>query len=129
MSTPSLPKKVWDKVGILLSSACLVHCVGLLVIPFLLPALGAFFHSPWVHRFFAAFILIVTPMAFMPGYRRHGMSRVLVQAGLGIAFILAGVATDGVLPELASHGFSVVGSLMLVGAHVQNLRHSRRSCC
>jgi hypothetical protein len=122
-------KKAWDKLGILLSTLCIVHCAGLLVLPLLLPALGALFHSPWIHRTFAVFILVITPMAFMPGYRRHGMTRVLVQAGIGIALVLTGVATDGLFSELTTHLCSVAGSVMLVSAHVQNLHHSRRSCC
>lgn len=123
-------RKTWDKLGIALSSACLVHCILVFLLPLLVPTLAFFIHTPWMHRFFAAFILIVTPLAFIPGYRRHGMRRVMVQAYLGIGFILLGIFLDGFTSEVFSHGISIVGSIMLVFAHVQNIRHSRhRHCC
>jgi hypothetical protein len=124
-------KKVWDKLGIALSTICLAHCVVVVVLPLLLPALGTFFHSPWIHQTFAGLVLIITPMAFMPGYRRHGLSRVLVMAWTGVALVLAGVLSDGKLPEITSHSLSIMGSGFLVTAHLLNLRHSRKaaSCC
>lgn len=124
-------KKVWDKLGIALSSICLAHCVAVVLLPLLLPALGTYFHSPWIHQTFAALVLIITPMAFMPGYRRHGLTRVLVLAWAGVAFVLAGVFSDGKLPEITSHGLSIMGSCFLVSGHLLNLRHSRKAarCC
>lgn len=122
-------KKPWDRLGILLSSACLIHCVAVVFLPLLIPALALFVHTPWVHRVFAVFILVITPMAFIPGYRRHGLNRIIIQAYIGVGLILLGVFTDGLLSEEVSHGLSILGSLNLVMAHVQNIRHSHRARC
>ena len=122
-------KKAWDRLGILLSSACLIHCVAVIFLPLLIPALALLVHTPWVHRVFAVVILVVTPMAFIPGYRRHGMSRIITMAYIGVGLILLGVFSDGFVSEYVSHGMSVLGSLALVTAHVQNIRHSRASRC
>jgi len=122
-------KKAWDRLGILLSGACLIHCVVVMGLPLILPAMTFFVHSPWIHRVFAVFIMLITPMAFIPGYRVHGMNRIIILAYLGVGGILMGVFSDGFVSEYLSHGISVVGSILLVTAHAQNLRHSRRSRC
>lgn len=122
-------RKTWDKLGIALSGACLIHCILVFFLPLLVPAMALFIHTPWIHRFFAVFILVVTPLAFIPGYRRHGMRRVMVRAYIGIGFILMGVFFDGHTSEVFSHGLSIIGSILLVTAHLQNIRHSRRKHC
>ena len=122
-------RKSWDKWGIALSGACLIHCVAVFALPLLLPTLNMFVHTPWIHRVFAVFILFVTPMAFVPGYRRHGVSAVLALAVLGVAGILLGVLMDRLVPESLSHGLSIAGSMCLIGAHIQNIRHSHRARC
>lgn len=122
-------KKAWDRLGILLSGACLIHCIAVVFLPLLIPALALAVHTPWIHRTFALIILVVTPLAFIPGYRRHGLNRILVKAYLGVGFILLGVFSDGLVSEYTSHGFSVIGSLALVLAHLENIRHSRTSRC
>lgn len=124
-------KKLWDKWGIVLSAACIVHCFAVVILPLLLPALEMFVHSPWVHRCFAALVIITTPLAFIPGYRRHGLHRVMVGAIGGVTLVLLGVFLDGSVDELVSHGVSIAGSFLLVSAHISNLRHAHRHthCC
>lgn len=126
-------KGTWDKWGMALSGACLLHCVAVMALPLLLPTLRLFVHTPWIHRLFALFILVVTPMAFVPGYRRHGISTAMTLAYGGVALILVGVFTDGFFSELLTHGISITGSVILIAAHVQNLRHTHsnahQKCC
>lgn len=124
-------RKLWDKWGIALSSACILHCVLVGLLPLVIPALGLFMHTPWVHRLFALFVMVSTPLAFLPNFRRHGMNRVLIQAALGLVLVMTGVFQDGLWPELLTHGLSVAGSALLVWAHWLNLRHAQKNaaCC
>jgi len=124
-------RKVWDKWGIVLSAACIVHCFAVVILPLLLPAVEMLVHSPWVHRVFATLVIFTTPLAFLPGYRRHGLQRVLVLAIAGLALVLMGVVLDGQVEELMSHSVSIAGSVLLVSAHLWNLKHSHqhKKCC
>lgn len=124
-------KKIWDKWGIALSTACIVHCVLVALVPLLLPAAELLVHSPWVHRLFALFVMVSTPLAFIPGYRRHGVNRVLIQAGVGLILVMAGVFQDGIWSEVLTHSVSILGSVLLVWAHILNIRHSHKhqNCC
>ncbi len=119
-------KKQWDKWGIVLSTACIIHCFAVVILPLMLPAVEMFVHSPWVHRIFAALVITTTPLAFIPGYRSHGLKHVLALAVVGLVMILSGVFIDGHVSEWLSHATSIVGSLLLVSAHVFNIRYSRK---
>ncbi len=124
-------RKIWDKWGIALSAACLVHCFAVVFLPLMLPAIELMVHSPWIHRVFALLVIITIPLAFVPGYKRHGVHSVLVTALAGLVLILTGVFLDGATDEYISHGISIVGSFLLVWAHLMNIRHSQKHkhCC
>jgi hypothetical protein len=122
-------KKIWDRWGIALSGVCLFHCIAVILLPMILPALEVFVHIPWIHRLFAFFVLITTPLAFIPGFRRHGFGHVLSLAILGVSCILAGVILDGSVSEILSHIFSIAGSIMLVAGHWLNMKHSQKEKC
>jgi hypothetical protein len=124
--TRLLMKKQWDKWGIVLSTACIIHCFAVVILPLMLPAVEMFVHSPWVHRVFAVLVITTTPLAFIPGYRRHGLPHVLFSAVAGLVLILSGVFLDGRINEVLSHGVSILGSILLVSAHILNIRYSRR---
>ena len=119
-------KKIWDKLGIVVSATCAVHCLLVGLLPFALPLMDTFFHSPWFHILFVAMVVFITPMAFGHHFQRHGFSFVIKLALVGVAGILTGAALEPVSSELVSHGVSMFGSFFLVSAHVLNLRHQRK---
>jgi len=129
----SAMKKLWDKWGIALSAACIVHCIAVVFLPLMLPAVEMMVHSPWVHRIFAIIIIFTSPLAFIPGYRRHGLHRVLFFAMAGLTLILMGIFLDGAISEYVTHSMSILGSASLVYAHIKNLRHAHKHehdhCC
>lgn len=116
-------KKAWDKIGITLSSICIVHCIGLAILPALLPAMehmGAEFHYGM-----AILILLTSPIAFIPGYRKHGVGLVLLWAICGITLVILGTLFDGFIVEWMSHSIVISGSITLVCAHYMNIKHSK----
>lgn len=126
-------KKVWDRMGIAFSSICAVHCVAVAFLPLLFPAISAYSHQPWVHISVGITILFTSPLAFIPGYRKHGLTWIIAMAMVGLFFILAGMILEkNEVSEQLSHGVSILGSLLLVLAHAKNLQHSHRhhhQCC
>jgi hypothetical protein len=127
-----LMKKVWDRLGIAFSGACVVHCILVAFLPLIFPAIAAYTHSTWIHIIVGIIILFTSPLAFIPGYRKHGLTWILTTAVSGLFFILLGILLEGQFTDQITHGISIFGSLLLVVAHVKNIQHSHRhqhSCC
>jgi len=85
------PRSRWDRLGIIASVGCAVHC---LVAPFLLlllPTLGSVWSHPAAHWVLAALVLPLAGVVIWRGYRLHRKRLALVAMGLGAMFILAGL--------------------------------------
>lgn len=125
-------KKVWDRLGIAFSGACVVHCILVAFMPLIFPAISAYTHSTWVHVVVGIIILFTSPLAFIPGYRKHGLTWILTTAVGGMFLILLGILLEGRFTDQVTHSISIIGSLFLVLAHIKNLQHSHRhhyQCC
>ena len=125
-------KKVWDGLGIAFSGACVLHCILVAFLPLFIPAIAVYTHETWIHVVVAVIILFTSPLAFIPGYRKHGLTWILGTAVSGLFFILLGILLEGRFSDPITHGISIVGSVFLVFAHVKNLQHSHRhhhQCC
>lgn len=125
-------KKVWDRVGITFSTACVIHCVVVAFLPLFFPAISLYAHKSWVHIAVGMVILLTSPLAFVPGYKKHGLTWILGTACSGLFFILMGVLLEERVTDQVSHGVSILGSMCLVFAHAKNLQHSHKhhhQCC
>jgi len=122
----SMKKVVWDRLGIAFSSACVVHCIIVAFVPLFLPVLSQYTHSSWVHLFVLATMLITTPFAFVPGYKKHGLTWILTTALTGLLLVFLGLVVEEKVSDQISHGISIMGSVFLVIAHAKNIQHSRR---
>jgi hypothetical protein len=125
-------KKLWDGLGIALSSACVIHCIVVAFLPLFIPSLAYFTHSTWVHIMAGLTILFTSTFAFIPGYKKHGISWIIGIGLTGLLFVGLGVIMEQRFPEELSHGVSIFGSLLLVFAHTKNIQHSQRhqhQCC
>lgn len=125
-------KRVWDRLGIAISAACVVHCIMVAFLPLIFPALHIYSHLSWIHITVAIAILFTTPLAFLPGYRRHGLSWIISTALTGVFLIAVGLVIEDKVSEQFSHGITILGSLSLVFAHAKNIQHSHRhqhQCC
>ena len=90
---PSAPmERRWlDRIGITASVACAIHCLAAPFLLLLLPAAGSVWSHPAVHWILAVLVLPLALWVIYCGYRKHGKRLTLVAAGLGAAFILAGL--------------------------------------
>lgn len=117
-----------DKFAIALSLLCLLHCL-ITPLVIIMPALGgliALEHDQF-HQFMLFFVVPVGIVALLAGYRHHRSLAIFISGIAGLVLLAMAVLTGH---ELAGrYGeliLSVAGSLIIVFAHVQNFRHSRR---
>jgi hypothetical protein len=121
-----------DKVGIGLSSACILHCIATPIAISLLPTIGLSFGSntELFHILMAAILVPVAGVAFVSGYRKH---REIKAAALGFIGVLILVLTI-FIPEtslaLVGHlTLNIVGSLFLISGHFLNRRYCKQCEC
>lgn len=124
----------WDRLGMLLSSLCMVHC-ALMPVLFLLAPIGLeliehdHFHS-WI--FWP--VMLIAVVAFLRGYfaSRQVLTLVLGAVGL-LTLVLAHRFGDWWGSHESEYIFSFLGSVTLIVAHLRNIRalthynHHRRA--
>ncbi|MCC5869287.1 MAG: MerC domain-containing protein [Gammaproteobacteria bacterium] len=116
-----------DRVAIFLSGLCLLHCLLLPVVIALFPLLSiGLGGDEHFHELLLWFVLPVSTVGLALGWRHHRSVRALTLGVIAMA-ILAFAATWGHdnLPEFIEIALTVLGSLMLAVAHLQNFRHLR----
>ena len=114
---------LWDRIGIVVTAACAVHCVAM---PLLLPLLAATDLLVLAHHEFEwavlAFTFALAGVVLSHGYFRHHRSPwPLAMAAIGVVVCL--LRHD--FGEALEPALLAVGAGLLVAAHVYNLRLSR----
>jgi MerC mercury resistance protein len=147
----------WDRLGVLASIACTVHCIAGPFLFLAAPTFADVWSHPAAHAVIALFVLPLAATVLLRGYHAHGKTWVAVCAWTGVAFILAGCALPFVGTEVAAaeagacatccpqlvpsaegDGIAgvtwppasiatVLGSVFLVASHLGNLAYCR--CC
>jgi hypothetical protein len=113
-----------DITGVFLSILCAIHCtVGPLLILFV-PALGGVFGSESFHLGLFLAIVPVAGFTFISCYKKHRSKGTLALAMTAIFFLFCGLVF-GEYSEFAEHGLTLAGSVMIVIAHILNIRHCR----
>jgi uncharacterized membrane protein YfcA len=113
---------VMDRVGMVASAACFVHC---LLTPIVLSLMSVYAHllpsEEHIHRVLAVFVAVVGAMSLLLGYKRHRRRSVLVLMAAGLLAIFAGAFYGD---RLHSHWAEVLvtlsGSVCLISAHRRN---------
>ena len=119
-------KSLPDKIGMVLSIGCVIHCIVLpFVIP-LLPFLGFMFdHGSNFHLILAGIIALIASIAFVPGYLKHKSFAPSIVALIGIATIIG----TGLIEKFDEHHANhpslliitmAVGSVFIVIGHWGN---------
>lgn len=130
-SHPHTRASRWDWVGVSLSSVCVAHCLVLPLMMAVLPALHQFHSlhsSTGFHYSMAALILPVAFYAFRRGHRVHKKMYLVALGALGVTLLLVGVASTSFGWEIETP-VSLVGSAILVFAHIRNWQLSRCPIC
>lgn len=118
-----------DRIAVALSGLCIVHC---LAIPMLLVSghfLGGIVSSDeHFHELLLLLLLPVSVIAFGVGYRRHEQRGVVYRGAFGMLVVtLAATVGHAVLDPVAESALNIVGSVILILAHRDNVRLARQS--
>ena len=128
----------FDRFAILLSGLCAIHCVALPIVASLLPLLattiqhGHQLHEFWFHQFILIFILPVSIIALLTGYKFHKTIMPIFIAGLGLA-ILVGTSlfiedllAAHIIPHSGETILTVVGGIIHAVGHILNIQATKK---
>ena len=110
-----------DRLGIMLSGMCAVHCLLGIVLVSALGLGGEAFLAPAIHRTGLALAVLVGLVTLGLGVLRHGQLAPLAIGSCGIALMTAGLAVQHGAGEAV---LTVAGVALVALAHIRNLRHA-----
>ena len=125
VSTPP-PRSDVDRVGVVSSTVCAVHCASTAVAPSLIAALGlSVLVGPAFEWGFTLLAIVLATSALVIGWRRHQTLSVALVLGAGIVGLLLG----RLLEAMDFHGvgtvLSIVAGLALIVGHLSGIRATR----
>lgn len=117
--------EILDKAAVVLSGACLLHCLALPLVIVLLP----FLNEVAIDQWHAPMLLVVIPVsvfAFSIGFRLHANRGVIAAGVAGILLmVIGGTLAHYLLGLTADRILTVSGAIVLAVAHYRNSRLSR----
>jgi hypothetical protein len=108
-----------DRVAILLSGLCLVHCVASAVAVAVLATAGGMLFDPLIHEVGLALAILLGLVALGWGYREHGRVLPVMVGALGVALMSAALSMGHVPMEIP---LTILGVSLLAAGHVLNRR-------
>lgn len=110
-----------DRIGVMLSGACALHCVLSILLVSVLGLGGEILLSPAIHRVGLALAVLVGIGTLGLGVLRHGQTGPLMIGCLGITLMAAALAAGHGVAEAV---LTIAGVALVATAHIQNLRHA-----
>ena len=115
-----------DRVGIVLSGLCAIHCVLTIVLVSAMGLGGSFLLSPEIHRVGLIIATLVAAVAIGWGAVRHRVAAPFVIAMTGLTFMGGALA--------APHGYkeavlTIIGVALVSLGHILNVRHAHSAAC
>ena len=111
-----------DRVGIVLSGLCAVHCLLSIMLVSLLglgSIAGEALLAPSIHRAGLGFAVLVGAVTLGLGVIRHGRLAPLAIGAMGLALMASGLFAPHGLPEAM---LTIAGVALVALAHILNLR-------
>ena len=122
-----------DRIAIGLSAICAIHCVAFPLVAGFLPLLattlhhGHVLHEFWFHQFILIFILPVSILALVAGYRCHKQIVPILISSIGllclvlVAIFAGTLISNNIIPHEGETWLTVVGGVIHAIGHVLNL--------
>ena len=110
-----------DRVGVLLSGLCALHCLAGLLLVAGLGLGGGVLLAPEIHRLGLALAIAVGSVTLVLGVVRHGDPVPLQVGAAGIALMAFALFVGHGMAEAV---LTILGVCLLAWAHLRNLRHS-----
>nr|WP_242116530.1 MerC domain-containing protein [Sphingomonas sp. JXJ CY 53] len=108
-----------DRVGMLLSALCAVHCVTTIAVMALLASVGGALLHPAIHEIGLAFAVLLGIVALGAGYLRHGQRLPTAIGGIGLAIMALALTLPHGVPEAIA---TLSGVALLAYGHHLNRR-------
>ena len=108
-----------DRVGVLLSCLCLVHCVAGLVLVAGMGVGATFLLDPAIHKFGLLLATVVAGAAIGLGALRHRRPLPFVVAMTGLSFMGGALAVGHGYEEAV---LTIIGVVLVAAGHILNLR-------
>ena len=117
----------FDRIAIVLSAVCIVHCLAIPLIVAILPIAALGLGGGHFHGLMLWLVVPVSAVGFALGYRVHRRMDVVVVGIAAVALLMvAGIYGHDQWPAAVEAAVSVVASLILAGSHWVNFREVRR---
>lgn len=110
-----------DRLGILLSCLCVIHCVGGLVLVAGLGLGGSLLLDPVFHHVGLLLATIIAAVAIGLGALRHRRAKPFVVAMTGLSFMGGALAAPHGTEEAV---LTIIGVILVAIGHVLNLRRA-----
>jgi len=107
-----------DRVGVLLSGLCAVHCLLGIVLVGFLGLGGQMLFAPEVHRIGLALAVAVGFVSLSLGVLRHGRIEPIVLGVTGLGLMTAALFVEHGMPEAV---LTIAGVALVALAHIRNL--------
>lgn len=122
-----MTKTTWfDGLAVGASAVCLVHCLALPLVIAALPALANVMQVPEsFHLMMLALAVPISGFALVSGFKRHGAVLPTMIGGAGLVLLAIGALL--LSKPAAETGVTVMGGLLLAGAHIKNWRLRSRT--
>ena len=115
-----------DRMGILLSALCALHCLAGILLVAGLGVGGEFLFAPSIHRIGLALAIVIGGITLAIGIARHGDPRPLQIGALGLGLMVVALAVGHGTSEAV---LTIGGVSLLAWAHLRNLRLSNCATC
>ena len=122
-----------DKLGIILSALCCLHCMALPVVLIIAPSFSRYFEHELVHILTFLTVVPLGLYAFITKLKIHEDKTPLYFGIFGIVMFAGSIIFHEALGESTSElleiSFSIIGGLSLIYAHITNIRLCRCKTC
>jgi len=138
-------KNITDKFSICLSMCCILHCLALPVLIVLLPGISSLWiNDEIVHVYLVLLAIPISLFAMVKSLKVHNNYKCISLAVIGLLLLIAAIFMHDIgsffgeqghgeeyghdehhgVGELLEKCFTVLGALVLVGAHIFNIKFS-----
>ena len=108
-----------DRVGVILSCLCLVHCVVGLILVAGMGVGATFLLNPDIHKVGLLLATVIAAIAIGVGAIRHRRAGPVVVAMTGLSFMGGALAVGHGYEEAV---LTVIGVILVAAGHIMNLR-------
>ncbi|GAB5487685.1 MAG: MerC domain-containing protein [Parasphingorhabdus sp.] len=114
---------LWDRIAVLISGLCVVHCIGTMIFVALLSSAGGILLDPLVHEIGLGIAIALGMFTLGRGVLDHGYIMPAAVGGLGLGMMMGAIT----LGHESGHGgaeilFTILGVAVLAFAHDLNYR-------